>query len=68
MGNYIINLHGATPHVFRHTYASLMEPYTDAKTLQSVMGHADISTTLNRYAHPILDNIEALEKIDVFTT
>ena len=63
-----INLYGATPHVFRHTYASLMEPYTDAKTLQSVMGHADITTTLNRYTHPILDNIEALGNIDVFAT
>ena len=60
-----IELYGATPHVLRHTFASLMEPHTDAKTLQSVMGHADISTTLNRYTHPILDNIAALGKIDI---
>ena len=66
--NKKINLYGATPHVLRHTFASLMEPYTDVKTLQSVMGHADISTTLNRYAHPNLDNIAALGKADVFAT
>lgn len=61
-----IELHGATPHILRHTYASMMEPHTDAKTLQSIMGHADISTTLNRYAHPVMENIAALGKIDIF--
>ena len=30
----------------------------DPKTLQSIMGHADIQTTMNRYAHRRMDKIE----------
>lgn len=30
------------------------------------MGHADVSTTMNRYAHPINANIQALASLDVF--
>ena len=61
-----INLHGATAHIFRHTFATMMEPHTDIKTLQSIMGHADIQTTMNRYTHPITKNIQALSKINAF--
>ena len=61
-----INLHGATAHIFRHTFATMMEPHTDIKTLQSIMGHADIQTTMNRYTHPIMENIQALSRINAF--
>lgn len=47
-----INLHGATAHVFRHTFATLAAPHTDVKNLQAIMGHSDIQTTMNRYTHP----------------
>ena len=41
-----------TPHVCRHTYCSNMaRSGIGAKTLQYLMGHADISTTLNVYTH-----------------
>ena len=30
----------------------------DPKTLQSIMGHADIQMTMNRYAHRRMDKIE----------
>ena len=41
-----------TPHVYRHTYCSIqaragMYP----KTLQYLMGHIDISVTMNTYTH-----------------
>ncbi len=47
-----INLHGATPHVFRHTYITLAASSgVDVKTLQAIAGHSDIKMTMNRYAH-----------------
>ena len=61
-----IDLHNATAHVFRHTFATMMEPHTDIKTLQTIMGHADIQTTMNRYTHKIDKNIQALAEIDSF--
>lgn len=61
-----VNLHGATAHVFRHTYATMAESYTDPKTLQAILGHADIQTTLNRYAHPVKERIRKLSDTDIF--
>ena len=41
-----------TPHVCRHTYCSNMaKSGMNPKTLQYLMGHADISVTLNTYTH-----------------
>ena len=41
-----------TPHVCRHTYCSNMaKTGLNPKTLQYLMGHADISITLNTYTH-----------------
>ncbi len=54
-----IDLHGATAHVFRHTYITMAAAHVDIKTLQSIAGHADISTTMNRYAHGRQDKIIA---------
>ena len=45
-----INLHGATPHVFRHTYLTMLAASdVDPKTIQALAGHADFSFTFNRY-------------------
>ena len=57
--NRTINLHGATAHVFRHTFATIAAPYLDIKTLQTIMGHADIETTLDRYTHAQEERIRA---------
>ncbi len=46
-----IDLHGATAHVFRHTFATLAASRTDPKTLQGLLGHAKCDITMNRYAH-----------------
>lgn len=60
------------PHIFRHTFASrFCENETNVKVIQEVMGHADVSTTMNIYAeaNPEVTR-EALEKLaknmDVF--
>lgn len=55
-----IDLYGATPHVLRHTYLTLLGA-TDAnvKTIQAIAGHADIQTTMNRYVHSRHEDIRA---------
>ncbi len=41
-----------TPHVCRHTYCSNMaRAKMNSKTLQYLMGHSDISVTMNTYTH-----------------
>lgn len=60
-----INLYGATPHILRHTYITLASTIIDIKTLQAIAGHADIQTTMNRYAHAQIEKvIEAGEKLE----
>ncbi len=49
-----------TPHVCRHTYCSNMaKAGMNPKTLQYLMGHADISVTLNTYTHIKFDDAKA---------
>lgn len=46
-----INFHG-----LRHTYATrLVESGGDVKTISVILGHSDVSTTLNLYVHPSCD-------------
>ena len=41
-----------TPHTFRHTFCTKMaNKGMDSNTLQYIMGHANITMTLNYYAH-----------------
>ena len=48
-----------TPHVCRHTYRSNMaKSGMNPKTLQYLMGHSDISVTMNVYTHIGFDDAE----------
>lgn len=62
---YRIQLPKITPHVCRHTYCSNMaKSGMNPKVLQYLMGHSDISVTLNTYTHLKLDDaIEEVEKL-----
>lgn len=45
---HVIKFHG-----LRHTFASLLiEDKVDVKTVADILGHSDVSTTLNTYVHP----------------
>ncbi len=49
---YKVQMPKVTPHVCRHTYCSNMaHAGMNPKTLQFLMGHSDISVTLNTYTH-----------------
>lgn len=39
-----------TPHICRHSFATNMQDLP-IKTLQTILGHSDISTTVNNYVH-----------------
>lgn len=44
-------------HSFRHTHATLLAEVGESiKTAQALLGHSDIATTLNTYAHVIPDS------------
>lgn len=49
---YRLQMPKVTPHVCRHTFCSKMAAARmNPKTLQYIMGHSDISVTLNTYTH-----------------
>lgn len=54
---YRVQMPNITPHVCRHTYCSNMaRAGMNPKTLQYLMGHSDISVTMNTYTHLGLDD------------
>ena len=56
---YRVQMPKVTPHVCRHTFCSNMaKSGMNPKTLQYIMGHSDISVTLNVYTHLNYDNAE----------
>ena len=49
---YRVQMSNITPHVFRHAYCSnQVNAEMNPKTLQYLMGHSDISVTMNVYTH-----------------
>ena len=53
-------------HTLRHTFATrCIEVGFDVKSLSEILGHANVSITLNRYVHPSMElkqkNMEKLE-------
>ena len=63
---YRVQMPSITPHVCRHTYCSNMaKSGMNPKTLQYLMGHSDISVTLNVYTHVGLeDATDKLKKME----
>ena len=57
---YRIQMPKVTPHVCRYTFCSNMaKSGMNPKTLQYIMGHSDISVTLNVYTHVQFDDVQA---------
>ena len=49
-----------TPHILRHTFCTrLANAGMNPKALQYIMGHANITMTLNYYAHADFDSAKA---------
>lgn len=60
---YKLQMPKVTPHVCRHTYCSnKAKSGMNPKVLQYLMGHSDISVTMNTYTH--LGLVEAKEEMD----
>ena len=62
-----IDLHGATPHTFRHTFISTaIGAGIDPTTVQEVAGHSTVAITMNIYSHTtkrrIQNAAEVIEK------
>ena len=57
---YKVKMPKVTPHVCRHTFCSNMaKSGMNPKTLQYLMGHSDISVTLNTYTHLGFEDAQA---------
>lgn len=53
----LLQLPPVTPHICRHTYCTNMaNSGMNPKTLQYLMGHSDVSVTLNIYTHTGYDD------------
>ncbi|MDO4650739.1 MAG: site-specific integrase [Eubacteriales bacterium] len=65
---YRVQMPNITPHVCRHTYCSNQaKAGMNPKTLQYLMGHSDISVTMNVYTHIGLEDAEEeLRKLEEF--
>ena len=63
---YRVQMPNITPHVCRHTYCSNMaKSGMNLKTLQYLMGHSDISVTMNTYTHwGLEDAADELKKME----
>ncbi|MCM1543112.1 MAG: site-specific integrase [Blautia sp.] len=48
-----------SPHILRHTFCTrFCENESNVKVIQAVMGHGDIKTTMNIYAHATEDKVQ----------
>ena len=65
---YRVQMPNITPHICRHTYCSNMaKSGMSPKTLQYLMGHSDISVTMNAYTHIGFDDAEEeLKRMEEF--
>ena len=61
-----VDLHGATPHVFWHSYLSMLnQAGVDPKTIQRIGGHGNFMLTYELYVHSNNNQImDAGEKVN----
>lgn len=53
-----VQISRCTPHVLRHTFCTkCIASGMDVKTVQYLMGHSDVSTTLNVYSDHVFENV-----------
>ena len=66
---YRVQLPKITPHVCRHAFCTNMAKFgMNPKVLQYIMGHGDISVTLDTYTHiKVEDAIAEMERLDLLT-
>lgn len=58
-----IELHGATPHVFRHSFlTALNDEGLNLKEIQSIGGHSDVRLTMEVYVHAQQEQIKKAGK------
>lgn len=65
------NLQKYTYHTLRHTFATrCVENGFDIKSLSEILGHADVTTTLQRYVHPSMKlkrhHMDRLQEITIY--
>lgn len=57
------NIRHVNPHALRHTYATrLLEANVHPKVVQELLGHTDITLTLNTYSHVMPEIKQAAAK------
>lgn len=50
--NKQIDLHGATPHIFRHTFSTICNNAgVDIRSIKTILGHSTTDITVGRYTH-----------------
>jgi len=55
-----LGIHGATPHTFRHTFASIMlMSYGNMRAVQEILGHSSIKTT-EIYTHSSKEHLRSI--------
>lgn len=66
---YKVQMPKVTPHVCRHTFCSKMaKSGMNPKRLQYIMGHSDISVTLNTYTHVKFEDAEGCSNLNGLNT
>ncbi len=60
-----LNIPRRTVHALRHTFATrALECAMDVKTLSEILGHANATITLNRYAHSLINHkVDMMNKV-----
>jgi len=59
----VLDIPDATAHRFRHSFVTRMKSVLDTKTLQTISGHSQYSTTMNIYAHTTDSDLDTARRL-----